>query len=165
MDPVVVETTIDRPRDEVFAYLADIANHPEFLDHFLTEWRLTRVESTGRGAGARFRIDQRGNRFGWADVTFAQVDAPHRILAFGRGGKYNRNKLSMLWEVDPAPGDATRVRLELETEPALPTDRFLEAALFARGFFKRGLRKGLRRLRSILEEGEGRGTRASIGGL
>ena len=35
MDPVTVSTTIGRPREEVFAYLEDVANHPEFTDHFL----------------------------------------------------------------------------------------------------------------------------------
>ena len=57
MDPVTNAITIDRPREEVFDYLADIANHPEFSDHYLKDWRLTRVESVGRGAGARFRLD------------------------------------------------------------------------------------------------------------
>ena len=35
MDPVELSITIDRPREEVFEYLADIANHPEFSDHYL----------------------------------------------------------------------------------------------------------------------------------
>ena len=51
MDPVDVDVTIDRPREEVFDYLADIANHPEFTDHYLMDWRLTRVDSYGRGRG------------------------------------------------------------------------------------------------------------------
>ena len=47
MDPVTAYVTIGRPREEVFDYLADIANHPEFSDHYLKEWRLTRVDSSG----------------------------------------------------------------------------------------------------------------------
>ena len=39
MDPVAVSIIVDKPREEVFEYLADIANHAEFTDHFL--------ESTG----------------------------------------------------------------------------------------------------------------------
>ena len=66
MDPVTSTITIGRPREEVFDYLADIANHPEFSDHYLTDWHLTRVDSVGRGAGARFRYDKRRDRFGWA---------------------------------------------------------------------------------------------------
>ena len=42
MDPVTVSITVGRPREEVFAYLADIANHAEFTDHFLEDWHLTR---------------------------------------------------------------------------------------------------------------------------
>ena len=58
MDPVTSTITIGRPREEVFDYLADIANHPEFSDHYLKDWHLTRVDSVGRGAGARFRRDR-----------------------------------------------------------------------------------------------------------
>ena len=39
--------TISKPREEVFEYLADIANHPEFTDHYLVDWRLTREGSYG----------------------------------------------------------------------------------------------------------------------
>src|SRR5919112_292026 len=59
MDPITSSITIDRPREEVFEYLADIANHPEFSDHFLKQWRLLRVDSYGTGAGARFQRDAR----------------------------------------------------------------------------------------------------------
>ena len=63
VDPVSVSVRIDRPREEVFAYLADVANHPEFSDHYLTHWRLLRIDSVGRGAGARFRIEVPLQRF------------------------------------------------------------------------------------------------------
>ena len=52
VDPVTVSVSIGRPREEVFAYLSDIANHPEFSDHYLEQFRLTRVDSVGPGAGA-----------------------------------------------------------------------------------------------------------------
>ena len=83
MDPVTVTATVARPRHEVFEYLADIANHPEFTDHFLVDWRLTREQSFGRGAGARFRIAGRGNRFSWADAVFTVVETPWRIVEEG----------------------------------------------------------------------------------
>ena len=81
MDTVTLNVTIDRPREEVFAYLADVANHPEFSDHYLKGWRLTREESSGRGAGARYKQDGRFDRFGFYDVSFAEVDPPYRIIA------------------------------------------------------------------------------------
>src|SRR5436305_1096509 len=76
MDPVSVSVTIARPREEVFEYLADVANHAEFCDHYLVDWRLTREDSYGRGAGARFRVKVPMNRFPWADVVFAEVERP-----------------------------------------------------------------------------------------
>jgi uncharacterized protein YndB with AHSA1/START domain len=163
VDPVTSTVTIDRPREEVFDYLSDIANHPEFSDHYLKEWRLTRVDSVGRGAGARFRMDAPFQRFGWADMTFIEVDRPFRIVAAGRGGKFNRNKTFTTWTLTPS-GSGTRVEFSTETEPALPTDRIMEG-LGLRRWFKRGTRKALKRLQAILEENEDRGTRATVAGL
>src|SRR3954464_8864236 len=164
MDPVTASITIDRPREEVFEYLADIANHPEFSDHFLKEWRLTRVESYGRGAGARFKVDAPLDRFSWADMTLIEVEPPFRIVAAGRGGKFNRNKTWTTWTLSPS-GNGTRVEVSTETEPALITDRIMEAVMFKRGWTKRRLAKALSRLQSILEENLDRGRRVTVGGL
>ena len=51
MDPVDVTIMIDRPREEVFEYLADVANHSEFSDHYLKHWQLPRVDSVRAGRG------------------------------------------------------------------------------------------------------------------
>ena len=164
MDPVELSITIDRPREEVFEYLADIANHPEFTDHYLKHWRLTRVDSYGRGAGARYTIDAPLQRFAWSDLTFVALEPPRRIVAMGRGGKYNRIKTYAEWRLERASGGGTRLEFMFETEPKLPTDRLVEAFGF-RGWFKRRSAKALRRLRSILEDGERRGTRATVAGI
>jgi uncharacterized protein YndB with AHSA1/START domain len=164
VDPVTLEVTIDRPREEVFDYLADVANHAEFCDHYLKDWHLTRVSSSGTGAGARYRVDKRFNRFGWADMTLIDVQRPWRIVAAGRGGKYNRIKTFQTWELDPASGGGTRLEWTFETEPPLPTDRIMEALGYRR-WSRRRAKRALRRLQSILEENRGRGRRATVGGL
>ena len=164
MEPLSVSTTIARPREEVFAYLEDLANHPEFSDHYLVDWHMTRTDTVGRGAGARFRHTARFQRFDWLDLTNAEVDAPRRILQAGRGGKTNRTRLRSIWELDERGPAETLVSLTVETRPALPSDRIMEA-LFVRRWLKRNSRKALRRLRRILEEGKGRGRRATIAGL
>ena len=104
MDPVTLHANIDRPREEVFAYLADVANHPEFTDHFLKDWHLTRELSEGRGAGARYRQTGRFDRFGYYDINLAELDPPYRIVAVGRGGKYNRIKTFHQWTLEPSGG-------------------------------------------------------------
>ena len=49
----------------------------------------------------------------------------------------------------------------LETEPALLSDRLLEA-FGGRAWSRRQAGRAMRRLRMILEEGRGRGRRASV---
>jgi uncharacterized protein YndB with AHSA1/START domain len=163
VDPFTVEVTIDRPRDEVFEYLADIANHAEFTDHYLVDWHLTREDSYGEGAGARYRVRAPLNRFPWADATFTEVEPPRRIVERGRTGKFNRIKTRGVYELEPASGGTTRVRFTLETLPDKPSDRLLEK-LGARAWMRRKTAKAMERLRSILEEDRDRGARATIAG-
>jgi uncharacterized protein YndB with AHSA1/START domain len=163
VDPFTVTATVARPREEVFEYLADIANHAEFTDHFLKDFRLTREQSYGRGAGARYRVNMPLNRFPWADTTIVEFDPPYRLVEQGRAGKYNRIKVSTEYRLLEGAGDTTRVELTSETEPALVTDRLLEK-LGARGWLRRQNRRALRRLQSILEDNELRGRRATLAG-
>jgi uncharacterized protein YndB with AHSA1/START domain len=161
VDPITVSTTISRPREEVFEYLADIANHAEFTDHYLVDWHLTREDSYGKGAGARFRIKAPLARFAWGDMTFAEVQAPYRIVEHGRSGKYNRVRMLATYTLNAGAGDTTVVEYTVETEPVLPSDRLLEM-VGGRSWTTRQARRALRRLRRILEENRGRGRRATV---
>lgn len=161
MEPYTVSTTIARPREEVYEYLADIANHAEFTDHYLVDWHLTRENSYGPGAGARFRIKAPLNRFSWADTTFAEMQRPYRILERGRGGKYNRIRMVGTYTLSPGPAGTTRVQYTFETAPRLLSDRLMES-LGGRSWSRRKAAKAMRRLRAILEDGRERGRRASV---
>jgi uncharacterized protein YndB with AHSA1/START domain len=163
VDPVTVSIVIDAPRERIFDYLQDIANHPEFTDHYLVDWHLTRENSVGRGAGARFRVTAPGNRFSWADVTFSEVDPPHRIVEVGRTGKANRIRTLGVYELSQGVGGTTRVRFTVQTEPRTLSDRLLES-LGSRGWLRRKNTKAMRRLRTIIETGEGRGGRVTVAG-
>jgi uncharacterized protein YndB with AHSA1/START domain len=156
MDPLTVSVVVSAPREEVFDYLQDIANHPEFTDHYLVDWHLTRLDSVGRGAGARFRVKAPASRFSWADVTFAEVERPHRIVEVGRTGKNNRVRTLGVYELAPAAAGSTRVRFTLETVPATLADRLLEG-LGARRWLRRKNQRAMHRLRAILEGRRGRG--------
>ena len=154
---------VDAPREQVFDYLQDIANHSEFTDHYLVDWHLTRIDSVGLGAGARFRIKAPRNRFSWGDVTFVEVQAPHRLVEVGRTGKNNRIRTLGVYELASASPGATRVRFTFETEPATLADRLIEG-LGGRGWLKRKNGKAMRRLRSIVERDAGESTAAAGGG-
>ena len=163
MNPVTVSIDIARPREELFDYLADVANHPEFCDHFLTDWRLTREDSYGRGAGARFKGTRRLTRYGWADMALVEVDPPRRIVAQGRGGMFNRIGSMTVWSLESGADGITRVEVTAQTAATTATDRLSEA-LGQRAWAKRGWRKALGRLRAIAEDGRERGRRATIAG-
>jgi len=163
MKPVTVSIDIARPREELFDYLADVANHPEFCDHFLTDWRLTREDSYGRGAGARFKGTRRLTRYGWADMWLTEVDPPRRIVARGHGGMFNRIGSLTVWSLEGGADGTTRVEVTTQTSAATATDRLSEA-LGQKAWAKRGWRKALRRLRAIVEDDRERGRRATIAG-
>jgi uncharacterized protein YndB with AHSA1/START domain len=163
VDPLTIETTVGRPRDEVFEYLADIANHAEFTDHFKVDWHLTREDTYGKGAGARFKVNAPLTRFPWGDATFVEVEPPRRIIEAGRTGKYNRIRTLGVYELEHAASNTTRVRFTLQTEPKMLSDKLLER-IAGRMWMKRKLGRAMRRLTSILEEDHGRGRRATIAG-
>jgi hypothetical protein len=161
VDPITVKTNIAIPREQVFEYLADIANHAEFTDHYLVDWHLTREDPVGAGAGARFRVKAPLNRFAWADVTLAELQPPFKIVERGRGGKFNRIKMVGTYEIFERHPGVSEVHYTFETDARLPSDRLAEI-LGGRGWTRRKAKKSMRRLRAILEEGRRRGTRPSV---
>ena len=161
MDPFTVTTTIARPREEVFDYLLDVANHAEFWDHYWVDWHLLREDSHGVGAGARFRIKAPLSRFSWGDMTVAELTAPYRIVTHGRSGKFNRIRMLGVYTLSIGSGSTTSVEYAFETVPALPTDRLMEA-LGGAFWVRRQVTRAIRRLRVVLEEGRDRGRRPSV---
>lgn len=149
MGPVSAEIGIDVPRQRAFEEIADLALRPSFTDHFLTDFHLTRIESRGVGAGARFRFAVRPRRV-WMDTAIAELDQPHRIIEHGRGGRGNRIPSTTLWELTEGPGSLTTVRVSYWTEPGA-LDRGLELLSAASIPYTRHWREALRRLRERLE--------------
>jgi uncharacterized protein YndB with AHSA1/START domain len=163
MGPVSAEIEIDVPRERVFAALADLALRPSFTDHFLADYRLTRIESSGIGAGARFRIALAPRQV-WMDTAIAELDAPHRIVERGRGGRANRIPSRTVWELTEGSGSLTRLRVAHWTEPGSPVDRALEALSGAAFRQERAWREALRRLRDLLEAERTPAARLAVAG-
>ena len=93
-------------------------------------------------------------------MVIADMDPPFKILERGRGGKYNRIRMLGVYTLQPASGGGTRVEYTFETEPSQLSDKLMEN-LIVRSWTKRKATKAMRRLRAILEDGSGRGKRAS----
>src|SRR5690349_6533561 len=145
MDALKAQVTIERPPAEIYDYLIDIANHPEFCDHFLVDWHLTREDTVGIGAGARFKVNGR-DRFAWGDLTIVEAEPPRRIVARGRGGRFNRIRTVYSWTLTPnATGTTTDVILEIERDASAPFDRWRDR-LGGRRSDQRRWRRALARL-------------------
>ncbi|HET6570022.1 MAG TPA: SRPBCC domain-containing protein [Solirubrobacterales bacterium] len=150
MGPVSAEIEIDAPRERVFAAIADLARRPSFTERFQDGFHLTRIESTGVGAGARFRSGPR-LRSVWMDTAIAELEPPHKLVEHGRGGRANRIPVTTVWELTEGGGSLTTVRVSFWSAPSSPIDRLLEALSGSAGAAQRGWREGLRRLRDQLE--------------
>jgi uncharacterized protein YndB with AHSA1/START domain len=162
MGPVSAEVEIDVPRERAFEFVADLASRPSFTDHFVSGFHLTRIESSGVGAGARFRFDVPLHRI-WTDTTIVELDAPHRIVEHGCGGRGNRVPSTTVWELTEGLGSLTRVRVSFWTEPS-HIERAKEALVAAPARYERGWREAMRRLRDLLEAGTPAEGRVTVAG-
>ena len=163
MGPVSAEIEIDVPRERVFEAVADLALRPSFTDHFLDDFHLTRIESSGIGAGARFRVASPLRKV-WMDTAIVELEPPHRLTERGRGGRGNRIPTTTVWELTEGAGSLTRVRVSHWTEPPNPLDRALEVLAANSASAQRGWRTALRRLRDGLESDAFSGGRVAVAG-
>src|SRR4051794_37856289 len=149
MGPISVTKSIDAPREHVYEFLCDLANRPAFTDHFVSEFRLERLESAGVGAAARFRISQPGF---WMETVIEEASPPHRILERGRGGRLDRIPILTGWEMIEAGSRGCEVPVSFPPEPPHPLDRLRER-LGAELFSRRQWSIALSRLKELVESG------------
>jgi carbon monoxide dehydrogenase subunit G len=139
---------IDRPAEEVFDYLLDIASRAEFAPEIFRELRLVRIESKGVGAGSRFRL-HRKLRDRYAGTTITEAVAGERILEEGSTGRGGRVGMAIEFLLEGGDAGPTTVTWTIETYPLNPVDKLRELRM--RSQLRRRMRRGLKRLRAILE--------------
>lgn len=162
MGPISAEIEVDVPRERAFALLADLATRPSFTDHFLTDFHLTRLDSSGVGAGARFRVNA-PLRSPWEDTAIVELDEPFRIVEQGQGGRSNRIPNHTVWELTGGTGQLTHVRFSHWTEPK-HIDRGVELLSAGSVWQERHWRQALRRLRDLLEAERAEVERIAVAG-
>jgi uncharacterized protein YndB with AHSA1/START domain len=144
---VEAETTVDRPRSEVFDYLA----HAEHLPDYVTDFAWVKQESEGEpGRGTRYSYKmERGQAEGTFDWT--EFESPSRLAWHGPPAKAGPGSMepSGWWElVDEGAG--TRVRLVMEPKPG---GLFKVMAPLMTFGMRKGNAKALERLKQQLESG------------
>jgi uncharacterized membrane protein len=150
MVPVKVHTAIAAPREEVFDFVADLANRSAWMDHCTSELRLAHPKSTGVGAAIRYKLHLPRNRQ-WVESQIVEADRPRRILEATRGGRSNRTRGEVTFEFSRAGRSLTRVEMTMWSEPGTPREALLEK-LGARRWTRRQAKTALERLRAVFEE-------------
>jgi uncharacterized protein YndB with AHSA1/START domain len=150
MRPVSASVTIDAPRERVFDLLCDLSLRPAFMDHFLAEYRLGRLDPVGVGASARFRLRESG---AWLDTAVERAERPHLVRERGNGGRSNLVPTFTVWELAEGPAASTcEVTVSFWTEPRTVFDRARELLGSSRAFARQWAR-ALERLKAIVETG------------
>jgi uncharacterized protein YndB with AHSA1/START domain len=151
MRPFSISTVVDAPRERVFEYLSDIANHAEFSGDYLHDFRLERMKSSGVGAAASYRIAFPLGRT-WAESVITELETPHLIRLEGQMGRLGRIKTQAVYRLTQEGSGMTRVEYGFEAVPGVPADRLRDLLGF-RAWLKSKSRGGLRQLAAILERG------------
>ena len=147
------QSTIARPREEVFAYLADVANHPEFTDHFLVDWHLTREDTVRRAAPARASASRRRSTASpGRDLDAHRGRArPAGSSSAGAAASTTASARSASTSSSRRPAARRGSTYTLETRAGL-LSRPPHGDVRRPGLVQAQVGRALRRLRSILEE-------------
>lgn len=137
---IACEIVVQRPREAVFAFLADLENH----------W-----EIAGDGVVARYeQLDERSSRvlFGppglrrWATSRITRTEPPRLIEG---EAETERSDGTVRWTLEELAPGQTRVRFEQELRPRPVDDRI--AVALSGWWLRRHYRATLARLRARLE--------------
>jgi hypothetical protein len=147
--PVEARIVISAPREQIYDFVSDVAGRVAWHDHYLKDFRLTRVNPIGVGAGAAFLIDaplfpQR------AEFQVVEMERPRKIVERGRIGRIGRTTGWAEWEFADEYG-STEVTLTVWSEPGIRWDAIKES-LGARRWLKRQSHAAVERLRLVFEE-------------
>ena len=141
------ETTIDRPREAVFDYVARAERLPEYV----TEFASVAQESPGEPAlGTTYRYElKRGQAKGTFDWT--EFERPAKLAWHGPPAKSGPGSMepSGWWELTE-DGAKTRVKLVMTPQPG---GLFKLFAPFMAMSLRRGIPKALERLKERVEGG------------
>lgn len=157
-------THISAPREDVFDYVADLAGRPAYCDHYMGDFHLTRQNSSGKGAAARFRLEA-PLVAQWAEIAVAEHDRPRRVAEAGTIGRLGRTRFAAVYDFTSENAGLTRVDLTTWSEPGTRADALRES-LGVRRWLRRRSQVALERLRLIFEETpEGPLARVTVAGM
>lgn len=126
MKPITVSVRVDRPREEVYAFLDVLANHEPFTNHMLVDWSVS-GPAAGVGARARMRANLPGPE-DWVEMTVVDAQPAERIVEESVGAK-GRRRTRGTYTLHALADGGTDVRFELAYLEAPRAERLLAPLL------------------------------------
>jgi Polyketide cyclase / dehydrase and lipid transport len=145
-DNVVV---IARPREEVFAFLADLENVPTWNPAIEVTWK---TSSSAVGVGTTYRQVRAWPKRNEETIEVTVFEPPHRLMVEGQIGPF-RAQVGYMLEVDAEAGvgtEATRLTNWVELEP--PSIISALVVPMAASQIKTSVASNLETLKRILED-------------
>ena len=136
------EVVIDRPPDEVFAFIADARNRPQWAMGVDSE-ELTSAEPSGVGSTVRTRMTSMGREIE-SNWRITEHDPPTHQRIESTSGPF---PMTLEWNLEPA-GGSTHARFEITGSPG-GAMRLMQP-LIARGV-RKNLDDAFPRLKQVLE--------------
>lgn len=163
MGAFTLEAFISAPREEIYDYVADLANRVAFCGYLQADYRLAHPRSAGVGAAARYLVPAPRFRH-YVETQIVEAERPRRIVEATHGGRGGRTRGEIVWELVRQGQGLTRVELTVMNEPGTPREAVMEH-LGARRWMRRRYKRALERLRAIFEDDSPRPqTRATVAG-
>jgi Polyketide cyclase / dehydrase and lipid transport len=145
MQPVSISIDVPQSPQDVYAFLDVMANHEQFTDHMLTDWKLS---GPATGVGARAEVTAvMGGRSEPVAIEVVEADAP-RVIVERNTSAGGKRVAHGTYRLAPATGGGTTVSFEYAWQSA-PTPERLTAPL-VRALMRRALRTSMQRLRDTL---------------
>lgn len=148
MKPVTVSVAVPQTPEEVYDFLDVLANHEDFLDHFLVDWRFS---GPARGVGARAEARASAPMSqDWTEFEVVEAERPKLIVEEGVGLKGKRRTRGT-YRLEPLPDGGTEISFELAWLAAARAESLIPP--MTRAFVSRPNGKAMRRLAKLLAAG------------
>jgi hypothetical protein len=143
--PVTVSIDVPQARPDVYAFLDVMANHEQFTDHMLTDWR---VSGPATGVGARARVTAKaGGRS--EEVEFEVVEAEDgRMIKERNFAKQGRRVGTGTYVLGDLPDGGTHVEFTYAFEKVPAFERPLVPLM--RSILRKGNTRAMTRLAEVL---------------
>lgn len=146
MRSITVFTDVPISREDVYSFLDVLANHEQFTDHMMRNWRLT---GPARGVGAKARLDAvLAGRSEPIDIEVIEADTPIRNVERNVGSN-GRHVATGTYTLDQLAGGGTRIHFEYAWQQTPFRERL--AAPIIRRVMRRGLQTAMDRLAQQLQ--------------